>query len=109
MALFAQVGPVEADIQGDVAAKPALVIDELSAMARLLAFHLADADLLGEALLASEVLLRNADLLAHYLVAVIHPTEVRPVALLAHVERARCDSQALKVLKELVSGVGQTA
>ena len=95
MALSAQVGPVEADIEGDVAAEPALVVNELPAVARLLAFHLADADLLGEARPASEVLLRNADLLAHYLVAVVHPTEVRLVAFLTHVERARCDSQAL--------------
>lgn len=95
MALFAQVGSVEADILGDVAAESALVVNELPAMARLLAFLLADADLLGEARLASEVLLRNADLLAHYLVTVIHPTEVRFVALLTHIERARCDSQAL--------------
>ena len=106
MALFAQVGTVEADIEGDIAAETALVVNEFPAMAWLLALHLTDADFLREARLASEVLLRNADLLAHDLVTVIHAAEVRIVALLTHVERARCDGQALKVAKELISRVG---
>ena len=44
VATLAIVGTIEANVEGDVAAKSALVIDEFTAMLALLTRHLAEAE-----------------------------------------------------------------
>ena len=65
--VFAHVGPIEANIECDIATESALVVDEFSPMSRLFAFCLADTNFLRKAWLASQVLLLNAELFAHNL------------------------------------------
>ena len=105
VAALAHVSPVEADVLGDVAAEPALVVDELLTVARLVALKLANTDLLRQARLAPKDFLLDAKLLTHSLPAVYHSTKVWLIAKIAQIEGARGKGQAAKIFEKLVSRI----
>ena len=90
VAASAHVRTIEADVEGDIAAETAFVVDKLFSMALLVTLGLADAYFRQHTRFAPKVLLLDAELLSQDLAAVIHAPEVRLFALLAQVEGARC-------------------
>ena len=89
VASIAKVSAVEADIEGDIAAEPALVVNVFVSVGWLAAGELAETKLFRQAFRTAQLLLLNLPLLPHGYAAINHAAEVGAFALGALVKRAR--------------------
>lgn len=105
VAVVAEVRTVEAHVRGDIAAEAALVIDKLFTV--LGAGDVAEAELLRQALFASQVLCMGLPFFSHDDPAVVHSAKVGLFASMALVEGAGGKCESWEVLKVLVIGISK--
>lgn len=99
MTLITEMSQVVADECCDIAAKAAFVIDVEVTMLFLVARSIAESQLLGEALLAPEMLFKSGALFQHRLPTIVHSTKVWTFAHITFIECARGESKFCPVIK----------